>query len=148
MGESGLNVNWSGVPKAHLAEMFPLVSHFIVEALDTTFGEESLEEIAEKLRTGNMQMWVLGDEDDYSILGVVLTKVQTCGKTKLLNLSLCSGEAFDSWTPHLAMLEEWGRAQGCEYVTATGRRGWKRKLKPLGYKEKYVTLYKPLFRSH
>ena len=147
MGEDRMT-DWTGVPREHLKEMLPLVSHLIVEALETTLGEDSFVEVVEKLSTGNMQMWVVGDEDDFNILGVVLTRVQVCEKTKLLNVYLCSGEAFDSWTTHLEMLEEWGRTKGCEYITATGRRGWTKKLKPLGFEEKYVTLYKPLFRSH
>ena len=147
MGEDRVT-NWAGVPPRDLNQMFPMVADWLVEALDTTLGEESLEGVMDKLSLGDMQMWVVGDEDDLNILGVLLTRIQVCEKTKLLNVYLCSGEAFDSWTAHLPMLEEWGREQGCEYITATGRRGWKRKLNPLGFEEKYVTLYKPLFRSH
>lgn len=147
MGESRVT-NWAGVPRDDLPQILPLVGHLILEALDTTLGEDSFNEVVEKLSTGNLQMWVIGDEDDLNILGVLLTRVQVCERTKLLNVYLCSGEAFDSWTTHLEMLEEWGREQGCEYITATGRKGWIKKLKPFGFVEKYVTLYKPLFRSH
>ncbi len=148
MGEGGLNVGWAGVPREELLNFIPLVSHHIQAAMDTTLGERSLEEIVEKLLEGNMQMWVIGDEDDLQILGVLLTQIKTLKNMKLLNVYLCSGEALDDWTVHLETLEEWGRSEGCDFITAHGRRGWKKKLAPFGWKEKYITLYKPLFRSH
>ncbi len=148
MGESGITTNWAGVQKEDLLQALPLVSHWIKDALDVSLGETNFGEIVDRLNVGTMQMWLIGDEESLRVLGVLLTEVQDYAKTKVLNVHLCGGENLDDWFPHWETLEEWGKEQGCEFITATGRRGWKRKLAPLGFKEKYVTLYKPLFRSH
>lgn len=41
-------------------------------------------------------------------------------------------------------LEAWGRAQGCDWITINGRRGWKRVLAPFGYEPDGEELRKAL----
>ena len=36
----------------------------------------------------------------------------------------------------------WGKQQGCDGMTVTGRRGWKKVLASKGWKEQFTTLLK------
>ena len=143
-----MNTSWAAVQKPDLPEAWDLAQPFIERALREGMNEFSLKEIVLMLERQDAQLWLIGNDDTYDVIGACVTQIQIGDGTKLLNIFLCAGEHFDLWEHHIEAVEEWGHSQGCDYVRIHGRRGWKKKLSHRGYKEKYVVLAKPLFRSH
>ena len=147
MGEDHLT-ECSGVPAHQLAQAWPHVEEYLRTALSKGLGEYSLREVQLLLAKEKLQLWVVGDTESLEFLGAFVTQVDESEVGKFLNIFLCAGEDFDDWIHHLTMVEAWGREQGCIYSKVYGRRGWKKKLAPYGYAEKYVVLRKKLFEEH
>lgn len=72
---------------------------------------------------------------------LLLTEVHTYPRHKNLHTFIAAGdlEELMSYQPKLLEL---ARALDCKHLSLTGRRGWERPLKELGWKLQYITLYK------
>jgi hypothetical protein len=66
---------------------------------------------------------------------VTIMSVVNYPKAKILDVYLCAGEdnGGSPWGEIDQALHAVCQAFGCTHITVTGRRGWERALKPLGY---------------
>lgn len=67
-------------------------------------------------------------------------------RKKVFNLFLVGGDGSEEMQAARPSAEAWAKAQGCDSVTLTGRRGWERMqwMKDAGYKTVQLTLEKEL----
>ncbi|WP_304171446.1 hypothetical protein [Phenylobacterium aquaticum] len=82
-------------------------------------------ELLADLRGGRAQLWA-GER------AAMVTQVADETAGRALHVWLAGGDLSDI----LALkpgVEAWGRAQGCDYVTINGRRGWARILRSDGF---------------
>lgn len=97
----------------------------------------SVEDVAQKLREGAAQLFVLRD-------GLIITQLDFQPQQKRLRFWIAAGELEDV----LELSErvcEWGRAQGCEVAILEGRRGWERVLEAQKWvKAPVITMYRDL----
>ena len=76
----------------------------------------SVADVLQLIKDGRAQLWERGE-------GTIVTEVHTFPRLKAVNYWLVSGRLADC----LGLQDEidtWARGEGCEYATATGRRGW------------------------
>jgi len=134
-------MNVARINPVYLEKTWPEVKGFIEDALKHTIGEQSLEDIYNKISDERYTLFVILEET--SIIGVCV--VSLCNtRVKILDLVLLSGKNFDDWSHYLSILEDEGKRLGVDYIAMTGRQGWERKLKPLGFNKQYTVMLKCL----
>jgi hypothetical protein len=97
----------------------------LTEALALAGGTHTLADVVAQLDAGTAQFWADGDS-------CLVTEVVDAPRKRVLRFWLAAGEL----EPCLALSRkalEWGREQGCEIATFTGRRGWERVLGAEGW---------------
>jgi hypothetical protein len=124
-----------------VAEVWPHVEPYLrfIEGdepkLYTTFDLRSY------IEEGRMHLWTSINAERY--LFAFVTQFVNYPHARILDVVALGGEALDRWLHLLRVVELWARASGADYVRVIGRRGWERKLVPLGYVSSHVT-YKSL----
>jgi hypothetical protein len=101
------------------------LSRLLEEALDYAGNTHSLRDVYDQIMAGAAQLWT---EEG----AVLVTEVVDTPQKRVLRFWLAAGELESCLGLHRRVLE-WGRAQGCEMATFTGRRGWERVLGAEGW---------------
>jgi hypothetical protein len=100
------------------------------EALDHGGNLHTIEELASETRAGRMQCW-------HNDQACCFTQLEDRADGRVLIIYLAAGEL-----EHVLQLQPqmfaFGRAEGCNRVYCTGRRGWRAILPAEGWREKYV----------
>ena len=89
------------------------------------------------------QLWMANDEKEF--FGAMVTQIvdYPTGITAVKVLWM-AGADIDEIIPKFDVFEEWALKQGATVLEVTGRPGWEKKMRPLGFEKKYVTLSKVL----
>ena len=85
---------------------------------------------------GEMQLWAGPD-------ACLVTQIVTFPKRKVLHVFVAGGE-MEAVLRRSDDVVEWGKAQGCQDLTLTGRMGWQRVLKQRGYGSAFITMERKL----
>jgi len=121
------------------------VWHDIVGYLDFTetrsHGTMSAESIRDAIRDRDMQAMVVVD-DDNEIIGVAVTELRSSPTgTRVLHIVALAGDRFDEWQEEGdRILRKWALSIEAPVVQLVGRRGWVKRLKPLGWQEDAVMM--------
>lgn len=131
----------SCVPTQMTDEAWPAVRHLIAEALEYAHGH-SPEDVLARIQGGQSQLWVV--EKDMLIVGCAVTEVCSYPRSRTLQIWLLCGIDLEKWKPCIAQLETFAKAQGCDFIEATGRRGLEKMIRDLGFTSPRVTFSKKL----
>jgi hypothetical protein len=122
------------IPAANVPTVWRLVDgklkHYCVRASD---GGCTLETLFRVLTNGEMQLWVVWDDDaesdDEKCLAAVVTQIgfELSGQ-KICTIYATSGRRADDWVHLIDKIEDWAAKQGCERLHILGRKGWAAKL--------------------
>lgn len=96
----------------------------------------SVDDIVAGVRSGALQAFA-------SENAFVVTEVGVAPRKKWVNVLVAAGE-LDEVMELQPQIEAFGRDQGCEFMTMTGRRGWSRVLPDHGWHETGVMYALPL----
>lgn len=103
------------------------------------------ESIYDKVCEGQYQVWVVCDGEAGPITTVFFTEILQFERGRDLHLFWSYGvEALRAPECVEAAVETFARHHDCEALMLTGRRGWERVLKPLGWQFEAVVLRKPI----
>ena len=127
------------VNPAKIDEIWPRVSYYIQDSLKHGSGEDTLETLLPKLKSGLALLWIAFDGD---IHGAATTELVTIAGRKLCVISACGGKDIALWGHHIRDLEAFAKDEKCSAVRIVGRSGWKRLFG--GYKEPWICLEKEL----
>ena len=137
--KNGLNL--TGVNADTINAVWHDVLPFIISATDQS-GEDP-EKVREALKTQKAQLVIA-----YSAAGieaVCVTELITIKHRPVCNVWIIAGRKRENWLHYLTEIETWAKAKGCVAMRhAQARMGWKRILKPQGYRAKFVVLEKDL----
>lgn len=88
------------------------------------------------------RLWIAWDEERAIVIGAVVTEIlEYPNGLRELRGWLVGGRDMKEWlTPGMTMLEEYGRANDCKYLTGGFRKGWLR----LGFHETGISVAKAL----
>lgn len=129
------------IPATSALEFWPELQPYIARALAfDLYASTSVDKLKEQVRTGYARVLLCTDGD--AILSATL--VQLAKNTldeRLLHVVCTAGGKSADWLPVLREhLLEIARSEDCAAVTLSGRPGWARKLKTLGFKMDHVTM--------
>jgi hypothetical protein len=110
---------------------------FIEAALEYSGGTHTFGDVVGALVSGEMQLWATDS-------AAVVTELQMFPQYRACNFFLAGGD-MNQLAHFQRVIGEWAKAQGCQRLTITGRRGWERTfLKDEGYTPKWTTFSKEL----
>ena len=111
---------------------------WIESALKKGGETHDFKDIVDGVLSGHMQLWMGAN-------GCAVTEVIVYPNKKVLHVFLAGGDKGYGIKQITDMHDDamaWGKAQGCDGMTVTGRRGWKKILQPRGWTEQFTTLLK------
>ena len=130
------------VAQSNVDFIWSSVEHFIQSAFTKHESDDTPGTALDLLRTGGAQLWIA--HDGRGIRAALITRLATTNSGRRICFSVaCGGIDFDEWEHCLREVEKFAKANTCDAVRITGRRGWRAKLRP-NYKETFVTLEKAL----
>lgn len=94
-------------------------------ALEYGGGTHDWEDIVDGVQSGRMQLWP-------STKSCIVTEIVVYPKKRLLNIFLAGGE-LEQILDMDDDVKAWAKQQGCTGAMMSGRKGWERPLKPLGW---------------
>lgn len=109
---------------------------WIEDALERGDDTHDYEDIVAGITSGKMQLWPAKDS-------CLVTEIIKYPKKKAINMFLIGGK-LDTVLDMEKDVIEWAKAQKCDLIIGTGRKGWKKVLSPLGYQEAHITMAKEI----
>lgn len=107
---------------------------WIQDALDVGQNTHDFKDIVDGVLSGHMQLWA-GEE------GCAITEIVVYPNKKVLHVFLAAGKLEQITKMHKDAVE-WGKTQGCDGMTLSGRPGWKKILKKEGWEQQQIVLSK------
>ncbi len=111
---------------------------WIQAALNKGGDTHDFKDVVDGVLSGNMQLWLGAN-------GCAVTEIIVYPNKKVLHVFLAGGDQGQGIEQITDMHDDamaWGKEQGCDGMTVTGRRGWKKILQPRGWTEQFTTLLK------
>ena len=130
------------IPKQNIEEVWPIVVKDIADALARSNGYARAEHIKIWILDNKMQLWILWYSQDKKNYGVVVTEIIQRPLQRCLNIKIMTGSHREKWQHLVKQIEDFAWQNNCDLLELIARPGWKRVLKPFGYKESHVLLEK------
>lgn len=130
------------IPKENIEEVWPIVVKDIADALARSNGYALADHIKKWILEEKMQLWILWSLKDKQYYGTVVTEIIQRPLQRCLNIKIMTGKHRDKWQHLIKNIEEFAWHNKCDLLELVARPGWKRILKPYGYKESHVLLEK------
>lgn len=127
------------VDPVRINDVWPHVEPLLAPAMNAALADDDIASVKSDLDQGCALLWIVWDE---SIRAAATTKILNVPNKRICVVTSCGGRDVLKWYGFIAALEEHARAEGCDAMRVTGRRGWKRLLKD--YSEPWVCLEKGL----
>jgi hypothetical protein len=101
-------------------------------AVEQSLGRFTLEDVYHLVVTQESHLWVVLDEDE--IIATCTTTFTQYPRKRMLTGQFLGGTRLMEWMGDLdEMLQRWGMDHGCAGIELTGRRGWVRALRDIGW---------------
>lgn len=115
---------FEGVRSEMIPHAWESVKHLIERGLDVHQGRLTVDAVRDNLLAAKQQLWVAWSSvgTNHVIEAAVVTEIAN----GVCLIVIIAGDRRERWVGHLARIEQWARASGCEAVEFTGRPGWER----------------------
>jgi len=133
------------IPVKSLDPAWSIVRTDIANALNRSNGYALAEHIKKWIKETKMQLWILWDseaEKDSKYYGVVVTEIIQKPLLRSLNIKIMTGIYREKWQHLIKHIEDFAWINKCDSLELIARPGWKKVLKPFGYKNTHVLLEK------
>ena len=119
------------------AVKFKECEKYISDALEYCNGTHDLQDVADQIFKGELQLWPARET-------ALVSQLIIYPKRKSIHIFLAGGN-IDEIINMEESVFSWARSQGCDMLTFSGRIGWSRsKLKNRGYKPDHMMILKDL----
>lgn len=144
------------VPADHVRKIWLKVLPHVRVLVDEAEGRLSEMDMYEEMISGKQILWVAAEpverddgSQDFDVLGFITTKINRYAKITMASLEYCSGVDADTWFMDLmAVIEKWAKQVGCDGIEMVcGRRGWTRKFKRAGFRDKFTWAEKRFYED-
>jgi hypothetical protein len=127
---------------ARVHKAWPHIAEWVSDALVRGYSDLSANDILRHLESGSMQLWLawVGDRPR----GVCITELLESVRGRFCNIVVIAGEDFGAWAHLEEDIARWALDWKCVRLCLTGRKGWVRRLAPIGWSETAVTLEKAI----
>ncbi len=131
-----------------IQKLWHIVEPMFRTATDRSSGRYETSDILSELLSNQSQLWVTFTMDEEpEIIHTINTKITQYPRKKALAVAFGCGldNLIDEWIDLLnSRLEAFARKNGCDMLEMAGRRGWGRKVRDVGWEEKYCFVERPL----
>ena len=127
---------------ATAAEGWFILAPMLERALEQTYGEYSLEDVAIHVANGDWQLWTAVEHA--LPVATMVTELIKYPQIKICRWVLLSGEGFKQWKSLLFQIEDWALMQGCTAFEAFARPGMEKLARSMGFREQYRVIVKDL----
>ena len=103
-------------------------------ALDLSGGTHTFEDVVEAVDEGLMQFWPASES-------CLVTQLIVYPQVRAIHIFLAAGN-LEQIKDFDESLDDFARQLDAEFITLSGRKGWQRTLKDIGYQTSHVTMYK------
>ena len=118
---------------------------FLNRAVQTSRGRYEIFDVKKDIYSGVQHLWVLFRDDD-EMIAAVTTMFSFYPQKKALVIAFCGSNDETGWVKYKDLivntLEDFARENECNSLELSGRPGWVRALKSLGFEQAFVTLEK------
>jgi hypothetical protein len=123
--------------------LWPVVSPMLREAIGMTSGRLDEATVFKALATGEFHLWLVVQD---GLIGAFVTQICTWPTgLRVAHFVLAGGREHRAWIPLMAKVEEWARANNCQILDASGRKGWQRSMETLeGWKVMAIQMEKDI----
>lgn len=137
-----MKLNISLIPYGNIGLVIPAILPYLVESAERSKGRSGVDDILRFLFTGEMQLWLVYDEETKETYGQFITEIKQYPQRKMLVIQ------YAAMLPnHMHQIEDmmqgyaehYAKANGCHGIEFVGRRGWKRHAEKYGYQSQSVT---------
>lgn len=129
----------AGVPPQFARQAWPVAGPWTADALEKGAAVVSADDVLAAVECGQIGLWLV--LEDSTPVASFTTLVEGGGLTWFT----LGGHGVERWLPDCEKLvTALARSMGCRRAQLRGRRGWARKLAPMGWKESSVTLTKDM----
>jgi len=135
------------VPPGMVSGVIPALLPYLEESERWTKGRATVDDILRFVLNGQMQLWVVYEEN--TIYGHVVTEIKEYPRCKMLTVQYCAGEPnhmqyvddeiFD-------LLDRFAMDAGCAGVEFVGRPGWRKQADKYGFEVRSV-MYQKFFKE-
>ncbi len=132
-----------GVPAPDIPGLWPHVLPVMEAAEGFWQGRMDAKHVLHECMMGRMQLWVVADSID-DIEAAIVTQVCEYPTRRACRYVLASGTGLKLWEGADEVLTAWAHARGCSLMEATGRPGWKSKMKARGWTSPTVVYEKEI----
>ena len=130
------------IPKKNVEEVWPIVVKDIADALARSNGYALADHIKKWILKEKMQLWILWSLKDKQYYGTVVTEIIQRPLQRCLNIKIMTGKHREKWQHLIKHIEDFAWQNKCDLLELVARPGWKKVLKPFGYKESHILLEK------
>ncbi len=114
---------------------------YIDSALMHSLGEVTSVQLLEMILAEKAQLWGVAREGIF--IGAAVTEVVQYPNTSALRITTLGGEGMAKWVDDMGkVLEKFAKSIGASRIEAVGRKGFIRRLAPLGYRPAYTIMIK------
>lgn len=109
---------------------------WIEDALERSGDTHDYKDVVDAVLSGEMMLW---SDENSCIIGTICKHP----KKTTLHLFLGAGD-LDEITDIVKNMEIFAKEAGCDALTLSGRYGWKRAFKDMGWEQQFVSLQKDI----
>jgi hypothetical protein len=140
-----MKLQLSLIPHGTFYRVLPALMPYLEESAVRSRGRVVVDDLIRIIVSGEMQLWVVYEEETNQIYGHFMTEVRKYPQTQLLVIQYAAMEPN-----HMAQIEDqmqeyasrFAKEMGCAGIEFIGRPGWKKHASKYGYEAQSVTYQK------
>ncbi len=132
-----------GIHGPDIPGLWPHVLPIMKEAEGFWRGRMDAKHALHECMMGRMQLWIVAESVE-DIDAVIVTQVCDYPTRRVCRYVLVSGSDTQLWEDTDEVLTAWAKERGCSLIEATGRPGWKKKMKAHGWTSKTAVYEKEI----
>jgi hypothetical protein len=133
------------IPKQNIDIVWRQCKTMIADAMASSNNYANASHFKQWISENKMQLWFLWDKEadvDQRLYGIVVTEIIQRPLQRCLNIKIMTGKHREKWQHLIKHIENFAWQNNCDLLELVARPGWKRVLKPFGFKESHVLLEK------
>lgn len=130
------------VAPIYVSQHWPSVEPWIAKAIGRGDPEEDLTIIKHKAMNGVAQIWIGTKPMTELVEFVMVTEGMMLDDVPTLVIRWLTTDNFSDCALDFHLLETWALENGYKRLQAWGRRGWEKKLRPLGFAHNFTVMDK------
>lgn len=128
------------VPSEYIDREWPHVANYLNKAIVSSGGRWDLNSVLKEVKSGDQHLFIVYDEEKEETKAAWTSKFISYPNSKSLQALFIGGSGYDEWIEEVnEFMKSWAEDNGCNFVEFTGRKGWERRLKNIGWTPEYYS---------